>query len=342
MAKQDKKKHSSVNLNRTVPLLAIIFICAAVFLFFLIQLIQGGSSVVEEEMGGDTSVIINPQDRTVGRTRQATLYFRYSDSSYLAREVRDITTRPNERMEEAVLRELMAGPHDSAVNLVGLFPTEARVENVEAHGQILYITFNMELLLKERADVNLQESNRRLMLMTQSIVNTLLDLGNYSKVQILIDEKGDGIGSAMPTKLFGMGLQTPLSEQPLPALGYNQDVVLLPESILETIISAINDKNWMIVYRFTLAENPEGGARPSFSVAKAKWDELNCGIDRREVLNSTYGPNESYVILRTYLQGSVQGKSFEHDMFPVVLYPQDGVWFISYDTLLKMMGEPME
>lgn len=342
MAKRDRKRQHSVNLNRTVPLLAIIFICAAVFLFFLVQLIQGGAPAIEEEAGGDTQVIINPQDMTVGKTRPAILYFRYADSSYLAKEVRDITTRPNERMEEAVLRELMAGPQDSSANLMGLFPDGAKVEKIEAQGQMLYVTFNKELLLRERADVNLQESNRRLMLMTQSIVNTILDLGNYSSVQILIDEKGDGIGEALPAKLFGMDIQTPLGEEPLSALNYNQDVVLLPEAVLETIIAAINDKNWTVLYRFTLAEDPDGGTRPSFSAAREKWQALHCGIDRREVRNTTNGPNESYVILRTYMQGEMQGSAFEHEAFPVVLYPQQSIWVISYDNLLKMMGERME
>lgn len=335
--KTPKTKKQAVNLNHTIPLLAIIFICIAVFFFFLAQLLQGNTPSIEEE--NSTDIIVNPQDMMPSQSRMVTLYFRYAETGYLAKQVREVVTRSDERLEEAVVRELIAGPDSETAQLSSLLPEGTVIKKIEAQGEILYITFNRELLRKDRVDVNVQENNRRLVLMTKSIVNTVLDLGTYSSVQILIDEQGDGIGSAVLAKQFGFDGEEELANQPLSLLVYDYDVILSPEVIQENIISAINNQDWAALYQLVEPYDLQGKQRPSFSEAREKWIELETSINRSDLMGITQGPNDAYVISRLMVQGKTVGKEFYYRSFPMVLIPQESVWHIPYDVLLRFMGE---
>lgn len=335
--KTSKVKNQAVNLNHTIPLLAIIFICVAVFFFFLAQLLQGNTLSIEEE--NSTDIIVNPQDMMPSQSRMSTLYFRYAETGYLAKQVREVVTRSDESLEEAVIRELIAGPDAETAQLSTLLPEGTVIKKIEAHKEIIYITFNRELLRKDRVDVNVQENNRRLMLMTKSIVNTVLDLGTYSSVQILIDEQGDGIGTELSAKQFGFGGDTEIAEQPLALLVYDYDVILSPEVIQENIVSAINNQDWAALYQLVEPYDLQGNQRPSFSEAREKWIELSTSINRSDLVGITQGPNDTYVILRLMVQGKITEKEFFYQSFPMVLVPQDSVWHIPYDVLLRFMGE---
>lgn len=328
-----KKKQDApaerVNLNRSIPLLAIILICAAIFLFFLFQWINARSERIETK---EEPEIINPQDMMPVQTKMATLYFRYENGDYLAREIREVTSRPDEQMEEAVIRELINGPSDQNTKLNRLLPEETRVEKIEAKGEILYITLNRDLLRRDRIDGNTKEMNRKLMLMTRSIVNTVLDLGNYSGIQLLIDEKGDGIGERLSIMQFGFSVSEQEQKSLLPILFYDMEDVLVPEVMLNNIVQAINNQDWQALYQLV-----ETTGRPKFTEAKNKWKNSEFVIEDHTVINNITGANDE-TILRVNIRGKLKGNAVEYISFPIILTPNEGIWQVSYHTLTRLMG----
>lgn len=329
MAKKKKEAPAErVNLNRSIPLLAIILICAAIFLFFLFQWINTRSQ--RNEIKEETE-IINPQDSMPVQTKMATLYFRYENGDYLAREIREVTSRPDEQMEAAVIRELVNGPSEENTKLNQLLPEETSVEKIEIRGETIYITFNRDLLRRDRVDGNTKEMNRKLMLMTRSIVNTVLDLGNYSGVQLLIDEKEDGIGERLSIAQFGFVVSEQEQKSLLPILFYDMEDVLVPEVMLNNIVQAINNQDWQALYQLVLV-----AGRPTFTEARTKWKNSEFTVEEYTVINSITGANDE-TILRVNIRGKQKGSAVEYLSFPVILTPNEGIWQVSYRTLERLM-----
>lgn len=328
------KNASKVNLNKTIPIVAILIISLLIFFYFLTQSLQLNSQTKKYDNSEDFPVI-NPMEMTQSKSQVVNLYFRYEDSSFLTKQSREISTQPNERFEEALLRELIKGPQDSGNSLHALIPDSARVIKVEEKGEVLYITFDSELLSQERLEA--QQDETRLRLMTKSIVNSLLDLGTYTRVQILVDRKGNGTGEKLAGRYFGILEKGAEEDVPLQALTYDDSVVLTAEKVLSTIVYAINNKEWDSLYQMVSPRDGNGLAKPSFDSAIEEWTNTGCGINDYYLV-SMVETTRGNMILRISLTGQSKGFAYSREDFPVLMIQNDYVWHIPYDTLLRMMS----
>lgn len=112
-------------------------------------------------------------------TRVVTLYFPNNDGSVLIPVDYEISMNSDEQLEKRLLDLLIAGPPSS--DLSPSIPAEAKVKNIYTNGGICYVDFN-EAFVTKHPGGSTGETNT-----IYSVVNTLTELPNISKVQFLIE-----------------------------------------------------------------------------------------------------------------------------------------------------------
>lgn len=329
-----KDAQKSTNLNKNIIILAVACIGILVSIYFFMQFFQ--PKPVYEVKGDDTAFpAINPLDMTQTKKQAVNLYYRYNDTVYLVSQTRDIESQPDERIEEAVLRELISGPTGTSDVLRPLIPTTTKVVNLETQGETIYVTFNSELLLQDRTEI--QQDDTRLHLMTQSIINSLLDLGTYSKVQILVDKNGTGQGERLPVEQFGFQKLNQNASQLMEAQSYDNSVVWTPNKMLAEVIYALNNHEWSALYAQVSDRDRDGVAKPIFDVAAEAWQQQNCGILDYDITSTTQTA-QGTTILRVDFTGEINSSSYTRTNFPIVLVYKDYTWKIHYDVLMRMIS----
>ncbi len=130
-----------------------------------------------------TNVIVEPNivlDKVV--QRDITLYFAktFSDgNTYLVKEERTATAQEDVPIEEVIVTELIKG---SAEDNKTYIPSDLRVRTVKRENYICFIDLDEKFL-----EGNLTEHEQQLRV--YSLVNSLTELANVDKVQILINAK---------------------------------------------------------------------------------------------------------------------------------------------------------
>lgn len=83
---------------------------------------------------------------TATSQRQAVMYFRFYRTPYLGREERTIVYDPATSFEKALAQALVAGPSSVYPHLKPLFPPGTEVLAAQGQGEVLFITFNENLM----------------------------------------------------------------------------------------------------------------------------------------------------------------------------------------------------
>jgi len=105
------------------------------------------------------------------------LYFAYSDSNKLKSENVSVRYNSNMSIEKVIVEELIDGPKGEA--LEATFPADTKILSVSVKDNICYVNFDEDFLKTPcTVDPNL---------MVYSLVNSIVDGGNVSKVQILVN-----------------------------------------------------------------------------------------------------------------------------------------------------------
>lgn len=115
---------------------------------------------------------------------QLVLYFGDKQAMFLIPEHR-VVARKGESLEELLMTELVKGPTDP--ELVGTIPKETRLLSVKTVDGIAYVNFSRELQTKHWG------GSAGELMTVYSIVNTLTELPEIKKVQILLE--GDKLDS---------------------------------------------------------------------------------------------------------------------------------------------------
>lgn len=213
--------------SRRLIRLIVVFSVAALAVLALLIVVGtvGGQDTISENPPSDSgNPVIPPADSTVSRSREVQLYFRFGSEGYLACETRLIEARASERLEAAVLRELIRGPSSEHAELTRLIQAQTQIGEISEQGDTLYVTLSADFL---RSAVNqpegwgedaalVRENFLQRRLAVYSVVNTLSNLGTYSHVQILVDSEGEGVGELLPRRQFGFVDDAASKEKPLP------------------------------------------------------------------------------------------------------------------------------
>lgn len=134
----------------------------------------------ESEVLNRDNVIINPvisPDKT--EKAEVTLYFSDEMAMGLCSEKRVIEVNQNQTIENQIVEQLIKGPENS--KLYQTVPSETKIKNIKTEESICYVDLSKEFVTKHSGGSTSE------MLTIYSIVNSLTELDNVTKVQFLIE-----------------------------------------------------------------------------------------------------------------------------------------------------------
>ena len=198
---------------------------------------------------------INPLPEAANkRDKQVTLYFRYADEFMLGGETRSIEVPVNESIEMTVLKELFIGPSQDNQELQSLIPNSAEIISVSDTGEYLFVTLSSEFISQSKiahTDPSDEEAyaaaTEEMKLSIYSMVNTLIELGGFSRVQILVDKNDSGRGERI--SLNEIGQESPEAEgASLEPLGWDGSLILTPENTVSLMLELLGRRDYESLY----------------------------------------------------------------------------------------------
>ncbi len=127
-----------------------------------------------------SDVVLDFEDEMSAKSKiTVTLYFADQESMYLIPVKKEIEVNPQEPIEKTVLELLIKGPDQK--DLIPTIPSGTKIKNIYTNEGICYVDFNEDFVTKHSGGSSGEAMT------IYSIVNTLTELNNISKVQFLIE-----------------------------------------------------------------------------------------------------------------------------------------------------------
>lgn len=274
---------------------------------------------------------VDPSAVVTTERKSVRLYFRVADEDFIGSELRRVDVKASESIEEAAVRELIAGPKAEMTKLSPLINERTKVVSINKEGGILFLTLSSDFLNSAillpaswKEDVSLREAaaiEKRLAI--SSIVNTLTELGTCDKVLITVEEgSGNATTPSEILTLFSSG--DPLT--------YSGEFVLTPKRALEAVLHSIQQKDWARVMRLC-------DGTGSLSEAEIVSALLANGTLTDYIVDSDSSADAATAVVTASI--SLKGEDFlvrTRDGIPVRVTRVQEVFRIDYDSLLHLFG----
>lgn len=260
---------------------------------------------------------------------EATLYFRYGETSLLRQETRQITLLPNESRERALVSALLEGSRIAGSR--PLFPEKTEVLSTQAQDGMIYITFN-EALYGIYADEgqSAEDSVLRRELALAALTATLTENGEYRAVQVLVRAEKNVSSSMRLTSRF----YWPDSADIVPPLTRQQDSLPTPAAYARELLRAWQTQDSESLAAFA-AYDPGGN--------REDWLERAPVLLSFAVYDGTVSPDGSRaVVCADLILRDQSGMETRIDACPLALIQQEGAWKASLAQLDAIMGENNE
>ncbi|NLC32729.1 MAG: GerMN domain-containing protein [Clostridiales bacterium] len=166
----------------------------AILFFLCLCILQ--SSVLASQFISPASMLDAKLQEDQPSNISVPLYFRYKNTAYLAREMRDINIARTMTVHLALINALLSGPGSLSPQLSPLFPSGTQALSVVAEDETLFITFNDKILSRYsdealifNAEYSQGEGKIRRQLAMASIINTITENSPFTKVQVLVRQE---------------------------------------------------------------------------------------------------------------------------------------------------------
>lgn len=289
--------------------------------------------------GKEETTSINPLPEAANKiNKEVMLYFRYSDENMIAGETRNIDVPVNERIEMTVLKEIFKGPSQNSQELYPLIPENATIQSISDSGDYLFVTLSEEfiseskLALIDKEDEEAYEKAKQEMnLSIYSMVNTLIELGGFSRIQILVDKNGSGRGERI--KLGDIGVES-LEGASLEPLGWDGSLILNPENTVELMLEGFGKRDFEKLYSLIAYNDSKNVNIPSKEEFIRNLSSLETSIEEYSVLDSKVAANgQSVIVPISFTLKNKDGDTVTKENIILRLRRERDLWKIEYSSL---------
>ncbi len=282
------------------------------------------------------SNIVSATTQTQSETYEATLYFRLSGQPLLVGETRALTINRNESIETALIRELVQGPSSDQPALERVLPEDTTLIQWSAVDNILYLTFDDAWLDTSSLPSNWEldptwqvEAPLQRLLIIQSVVATITENLPYTAVQFLFQSDSAVTTDARMQLSFFLDGQQGVSDPQ-----YRMEQVLLtPYTLTSQILQSWQKRDYQTLYAHIGTDSNYPNYQ-SFCLALESMQTLV----QFSISPGTVSQNGQTAIVTINYFAHDAEKIVSHSAYPLRLYLQNGIWKISYDTLLQLLG----
>lgn len=280
---------------------------------------------------------INPKAESANKdTVNVALYYCYNGERLLASETRAIEVPVSDSLEAAVIKALIAGPTAERDELKGLFWEGIRLVRVDSNADIFFVTLSEEFIATVPATTIFDEPNvqERKRLAIYSIVNTIIEMGKYSRVQIYVDRQG-GVGQRITLAEAGWSNDNIAYLEPLRR---NQEIILTPQNTLAEALDSYSKKDWVRLYDFTAYMNKDGSTKPEITDFSAALAATGNVLDSFIVTDANVSlSGQSVVVMLDYTISTREGDLISRTAIPVMLVREHENWKLTYESLVDVL-----
>ena len=270
------------------------------------------------------------------------LYFKDKYLPYLGVELRDLSETQEQSLEQLAVNELIVGPKGN--ELQRLIP-ESTTASVNAVGNTLFVTLSQEFLdtLPGEArnwvgsETERSKVQKRRCMAVYAIVNTITEIGNYSRVQILISDSKTPEGYR-PSQ-YDMGLSAENDGRVTDVLVRNPGAILTPETLTRELLRAIQEKQWETVYN-NVSQTSSQSLTPvtvyEFE-STAKEAELTLENFSLSPQSLTFTGGTAAIILVHYTIRDAENQVNEFTDIPLRLVLVNHIWKVELDSIQNII-----
>ncbi len=312
-------------------LLAVLLLsgCAAEPPRALVRTVPEDQSLVSADTAGQAPETMN-----------ATLYFRYARTEFLAPEERSVAVPRNESPERALVQALLDGPSLGRGYLSALFPPGTELLSAVCQGETVFVTFSEGFLGRysnEPGDTAAEpwrtEGPLRRQLCLDALAATLTEAGLCSQVQVMVYR---GLDNTSPMRLQAGFLDRSKDETLLPPITRNEERLLTAHNTAELLLKAWMSQDWEALYSLTArggasAQLGEQNAVEAFSSANA--------LTAYSLSPGSVSLNGQTAVICADLALRGNGADRLIRSYPLHLIREGGLWRMAYDPLMRMLNQ---
>lgn len=235
------------------------------------------ANIKEDEIREDL-VALDPQ---AGLDKEINFicYSQLLDEPYLAGINRNVVLGGGERAERAMIEAVIQAPTAISGEQGRLFPKNTKIVDINMDGKVLYLTLSKEFvddtslknelaslgkglekgeLTQIQYEEKLKEAGesfyQRRKMAVYALVNTVSGYSEDTRLLILVDIDGKGIGTRLPRSVF---FSQDSSSALIEPLGFEKDITISSESMTEMFLRHFQQKEYDQMYALLTFYHPE-------------------------------------------------------------------------------------
>jgi len=269
------------------------------------------------------------------------MYYRYLDEPMLAAEPRACA----DDQLATIISAWMEGPQESQ-GLTPLLPSGVRLISAELRGSLAIITLSGEFYSVMpyvpgawRSDASwVERVNVQHRLRVQALVNTVIESGLCSSVQLMIHNAATGQPDRPLLATLSILSDTDDPNETLGEQYRNTQNVLTPARTLSLILDAGGKRNAAALYPYLALRDSRGEKRPpqeEIATLLQAVDTLTAIVDPSTTVTSAQNTAATVSCSLSFVTRS--GERIDDTFIPVRLIKEEGIWKIELPTLLRIL-----
>jgi len=166
------------------------------------------------------------------------------------------------------------------------------------------------------------------------VVNTIVEMGTYSRVQIYIDRQDAGAAQRITRREAGWEDN---SDDRLDPLGRMSELILTPQNTLIEALGSFEKKNWGRLYNFIAYTNPDGTLKPDTETFAEVLDKGNVLESFSVTDSSVSSDGQEATVMLNYSIKTREGETLSRPNIPVKLVREEDIWKLTYTSLVKVL-----